>query len=85
MIVKKIRIQKVFNILKIIFKIFIYLLAFLSLCCCVGFPVAAEFWGKSLIAVHRLLIAMASPFCRSPGVQASCSCGTEHRLSSCEA
>ena len=45
------------------FKNFIYFLfsVVLGLCCCTGFSLAAVNWGYSLVEVHRLLIAVASP------------------------
>ena len=45
----------------IYFYLSIYLvLAILGLCCCVGFSPVAASGGYSLVAVHRLLIAVAS-------------------------
>ena len=35
-------------------------MAVLGLCCCAGFSLLAENGGFSLVAVHRLLIAVAS-------------------------
>ena len=63
-------------------------LAVLSLHCCTGFSLVAASGGPSLVAVRRLLIAVASPFSEH-GLQGSTgfsSCGSwalEHKFSSC--
>ena len=51
-----------FIIFKIIVFLYIYLfLSVLGLCSCVGFSLAAASGGNSLVAMHVLLIAVASP------------------------
>ena len=69
-------------------------LAELGLCCCVGFSLVAERGGYSPVAMHWLLIVVASPVAEHglPGMQASVAaahglrgCGSwapEHRLNS---
>ena len=44
------------------FHIFILFLAVLGLCCCTGFSLVVVIGGYSLVAVHGLLIAVASLF-----------------------
>ena len=39
---------------------FIYLLAVLGLCCCMGFSLVAESWACSLVVVRGLCIAVVS-------------------------
>ena len=59
-----------------------------GLCCCMGFSLVAGSRGYSLVAVHGLLIAVASPVGRSwaLGSLGFSSCGSwalEYRLNSC--
>ena len=54
-----------------------------GLLCCMGFSLVAESRGCSLIAVHRLLIAVASLVAEHRLCVASASTVTAHGLSSC--
>ena len=47
---------------------YLFILAALGLCCCVGFSPVAMSGGYSLVVVHWFLIAVASLVAEKPGV-----------------
>ena len=50
----------IFGLYIFLFLLFILCFTMLGLCCCAGFSPAAASGGYSLVAVHGLLIAVAS-------------------------
>ena len=70
----------------IILLIYLFL-AVLGLHCCTGISLLAASGGYSLVAMLRLLIAVASLVAEVLGYLGSSSCGSwalEHRFSSCD-
>ena len=57
--------------------LYIYLLAVLCLCCCVGFSLVMPSGGYSLVVMHRLLILVGfSCEAQAPGLMGFSSCDT---------
>ena len=72
----------IFYILLLFFKLFIYLLAVLGLCCYVDFSLVVLSAGSSLVAVHGFLIELVSlvvahglSSCVVHGLSCSVECG----------
>ena len=68
------------------FKLYVFLVV-LGLCCCMGFPLAAESGGYPVVMVQGLLIAVASVVVEHRlevhGLSSFSSQALEHSLSGC--